>query len=83
MQMFAIFFSRLRLDRKGQDLIEYVLMGAFVAVAACAVMPGVADSISAIFSQVGSVATSAAGSSQDNTTLNDKVTQGATDFTRR
>ena len=39
----------------GQDLIEYALMAGFVAVAAGAVMPGVADSISTIFSQVASV----------------------------
>jgi Flp pilus assembly pilin Flp len=42
-------------DTRGQDLIEYALMAGFVAVAAGAVMPGVADSISSIFSQVGSV----------------------------
>ena len=42
-------------DTQGQDLIEYALMAGFVAVAAGAVMPGVADSISTIFSQVGSV----------------------------
>ena len=40
-------------DTRGQDLIEYALMAGFVAVAAGAVMPGVADSISTIFSQVG------------------------------
>jgi len=39
----------------GQDLIEYALMAGFVAVAAGAVMPGIADSISTIFSKVGSV----------------------------
>jgi Flp pilus assembly pilin Flp len=39
-------------DTRGQDLIEYALMAGFVAVAAGAVMPGVADSISSIFSQV-------------------------------
>jgi pilus assembly protein Flp/PilA len=39
----------------GQDLIEYALMAGFVAVAAGAVMPGVADDISTIFSQVASV----------------------------
>jgi len=39
----------------GQDLIEYALMAGFVAVAAGAVMPGVASSISSIFSQVASV----------------------------
>ncbi len=42
-------------DNRGQDLIEYALMAGFVAVAAGAVMPGVADSISTIFSKVGSV----------------------------
>ena len=42
-------------NTSGQDLIEYALMAGFVAVAAGAVMPGVADSISTIFSKVGSV----------------------------
>ncbi len=42
-------------ETRGQDLIEYALMAGFVAVAAGAVMPGVASSISTIFSQVGSV----------------------------
>ena len=39
-------------DTKGQDLIEYALMAGFVAVAAGAIMPGVATSISTIFSKV-------------------------------
>ena len=47
-------------DQKGQDLIEYALMAGFVAVAAGAIMPGVASSISTIFSKVASVMTSAA-----------------------
>ena len=42
-------------ETRGQDLIEYALMVGFVAVAAGAVMPGVASSISTIFSKVGSV----------------------------
>ena len=42
-------------DRCGQDLIEYALMAGFVAVAAGAIMPGVATSISEIFSKVASV----------------------------
>jgi Flp pilus assembly pilin Flp len=42
-------------DTHAQDLIEYALMAGFVAVAAGAVMPGVASSISTIFSKVGSV----------------------------
>lgn len=40
---------------RAQDLIEYALMAGFVAVAAGAVMPGVASSISTIFSKVSSV----------------------------
>lgn len=42
-------------DSRGQDLIEYALMAGFVAVAAGAVMPGVATSLSQIFSKVASV----------------------------
>jgi Flp pilus assembly pilin Flp len=43
-----------------QDLIEYALMAGFVAVAAGAIMPGVASSISRIFSSVGSIMADAA-----------------------
>jgi len=50
-----IFKIRAFRDTRGQDLIEYALMAGFVAVAAGAVMPGLADSISTIFSKVGSV----------------------------
>jgi Flp pilus assembly pilin Flp len=46
---------RVWLDQRAQDLIEYALMGGFVAVAAGALMPGVSNSISKIFSQVLSV----------------------------
>jgi Flp pilus assembly pilin Flp len=49
-------------DRRGQDLIESALMAGFVAVAAGAIMPGVATSISQIFSKVASVLSSANGS---------------------
>ena len=48
-------------DTEGQDLIEYALMAGFVAVAAGALMPGVASSISTVFSKVSSVMTAAAG----------------------
>jgi Flp pilus assembly pilin Flp len=49
-------------DRKGQDLIEYALMAGFVAVAAGAVMPGVASSINIVFSKVNSIMIGAAAS---------------------
>lgn len=41
-------------DTRGQDLIEYALMAGFVAVAAGAIMPGVATSITTIFSKISS-----------------------------
>jgi Flp pilus assembly pilin Flp len=50
-------------DERGQDLIEYALMAGFVAVAAGAIMPGVASSISTIFSKISSVMTDAASQS--------------------
>jgi pilus assembly protein Flp/PilA len=47
--------SKVWIDTKGQDLIEYALMAGFVAVAAGAIMPGVSTNISRIFSQIASV----------------------------
>jgi pilus assembly protein Flp/PilA len=46
--------ARIWCDVRGQDLIEYALMSGFVAVAAGAIMPGVSQSISKIFSSVAS-----------------------------
>jgi len=54
---------RLFHDESGQDLIEYALMAGFVAVAAGAIMPGIATSISTIFSSVASALTAAASTS--------------------
>ena len=59
----TVSITRIWRDKRGQDLIEYALMAGFVAVAAGAIMPGVASSISTIFSEVASVLTSAAGTS--------------------
>lgn len=50
-------------DKRAQDLIEYALMAGFVAVAAGAIMPNVASSISTIFSAVASVMAGAASQS--------------------
>ena len=49
-------------DTRGQDLIEYALMAGFVAVAAGAIMPGVASSINVVFSEVNSIMITASGS---------------------
>jgi pilus assembly protein Flp/PilA len=54
---------RIWTDNHGQDLIEYALMAGFVAVSAGAIMPGVATSISKIFSKVASSMTGAAATS--------------------
>jgi pilus assembly protein Flp/PilA len=48
------------LDEQGQDMVEYALLAGFVAVAGTALLPGVADSLSQIFSKVGSVTAAAA-----------------------
>jgi pilus assembly protein Flp/PilA len=56
-----VYLVRAWKDTRGQDLIEYALMAGFVAVAAGAIMPGVAGSISTIFSKVASVMSGAAG----------------------
>ena len=47
-------------DTRGQDLIEYALMAGFVAVAAGALMPNIASSISTVFSKIASVTSAAA-----------------------
>ena len=62
MNRFAQLMATLKIwkDTKGQDLIEYALMAGFVAVAAGAIMPGVSDNISQIFSKVASSMGSAA-----------------------
>lgn len=55
---------RLRIwkDTQGQDLIEYALMAGFVAVAAGAIVPGVATSMANIFNKINSILASSAGS---------------------
>ena len=55
-----ILTSKVWQDTKGQDLIEYALMAGFVAVAAGAIMPGVSENISQIFSKISSSMGSAA-----------------------
>ena len=62
MKRLQLYLCALRLwkDTHGQDLIEYALMAGFVAVAAGAVMPGVNQNISQIFSKIASSLGSAA-----------------------
>lgn len=58
--MTLVWKLRIWKDTRGQDLIEYALMAGFVAVAAGAIMPDVAASISIIFSKISSSMTAAA-----------------------
>jgi Flp pilus assembly pilin Flp len=46
---------RLLNDKKGQDMVEYALLAGFIAVAAGAILPGISDDISSIFSKMASV----------------------------
>ena len=59
MQRLQRFFLRLSQDEKAQDMVEYALLAAFVAVAAGAFLPPVANSISIIFSKMISVISNA------------------------
>ena len=58
----AVLSLKIWKDKHGQDLIEYALMAGFVAVAAGALMPNIASSISTVFSKISSVMTLAAAS---------------------
>ena len=60
MKKFNSTLLRLARDTRGQDLVEYALLAGFIAVAAGALLPGISDSISTIFSKMASVLTNAA-----------------------
>jgi pilus assembly protein Flp/PilA len=66
MKKLNTFLLKLRImkDTRGQDLIEYALMAGFVAVAAGAIVPGVASSISTIFNKLNTVMSNAAAQGQ-------------------
>ncbi len=61
MRRISKYLFRLLRDHKGQDMVEYALLAGFIAVAAGALLPGLSDSISTIFSRMGSVLTEASG----------------------
>jgi pilus assembly protein Flp/PilA len=62
-RLVEIALVKLAKETRGQDLVEYALMAGFVAVAAGAVMPNVAGSLSTIFSNVSSVMAASASQS--------------------
>ena len=49
------FIAQLLADQRAQDMVEYALLAGFLAVAAGALLPPVADDISGIFSKLQSV----------------------------
>jgi Flp pilus assembly pilin Flp len=46
------FFGQFWFDDAAQDLVEYSLLAGFIAVAAGAFIPNIADSVNIIFSKV-------------------------------
>ncbi len=52
--------ENLKRDERAQDLIEYALLAGFIAVAAGALLPGIADGISIIFCKLRSLVNNAA-----------------------
>ena len=57
----AMFVKWMIRDTRGQDLVEYALLAGFIAVAAGALLPTVASSISNIFSKLEAALVSAGG----------------------
>ncbi len=52
--------EKLTRDERAQDMVEYALLAGFIAVSAGALLPGIADGISIIFSKMGSLVNNAA-----------------------
>ena len=63
MRTFQAILRLLCSDTRGQDMIEFALLAAFLAVACAAVFPGVSTAISTVLSEVSSVMTVAAAQS--------------------
>ena len=55
MRRVSLLIRQLSQHEKGQDLVEYALLAAFIAVAAGAFLPQIADSVSVIFSKMKSL----------------------------
>ena len=60
MNRLSHFVLRLIQEERAQDMVEYALLAGFIAVAAGAVLPPVSESLSTIFSRMGSVVALAA-----------------------
>jgi Flp pilus assembly pilin Flp len=60
MDRLSLTLLRITSDERGQDMVEYALLAGFIAVAAGALLPPISESISVIFSRMGSVVDAAA-----------------------
>ena len=60
MERLYMILSDLRRDERAQDMVEYALLAGFIAVAAGALLPGIAGGISVIFSKMSSLINNAA-----------------------
>ena len=49
------FWEHFWCDTQGQDLVEYALAAGIVAVAAVAAMPALTNTVSTVFSRIGSM----------------------------
>ena len=58
-RLYRLFLGLVR-DEKAQDMVEYALLAGFIAVAAGAFLPPVANGISFIFSKMTSLVNNAA-----------------------
>lgn len=58
-----LFGFRLWTDQRGQDLIEYAMIGGFIAVVSGMFMPNISNDLSMVFSKVASTVTGAAATS--------------------
>ena len=61
-KLYSLYFRLVRLakDERGQDMVEYALLAGFIAVAAGAILPGISNNISIIFSKMASLVGNAA-----------------------
>jgi len=66
--MLSRVIARIRRDDRGQDLIEYTLLMAFLALAAVGLFAGTGGSVSGIWSSAGSTIAVANGASPGDST---------------
>ena len=58
-----LFPSRMWRDQRGQDLIEYAMIAAFIASVSGMFLPNVSQDISTVYSKIASTVTEAAATS--------------------